>query len=208
MNHLLANSQALMRVVPLALVLLLSCFGCNRDQNGNDDQSQQLDHAVQGEAKPLTAQHDTLREDQPRFWRDEEVEEIIKSLGFDEVFVLRWNRGVVKSWTQFDSASVPETWEFDSAKTKIDLEDSAPSTESSSGQIVVAMTRKSEQVCDCRVVARVHIDGLGTVTVGEQGEIRLASSPHYFLSSDGACLSIKNGDGFVRFFEANFQSTP
>lgn len=214
MNQLLANSQARMRVVPLTLVLFLSCFGCKRDQNGNEDRSQKLDHAVPGEATPPTARHDTFSEDRPRFWRDEEIEEIIESLGFDEVFVLRWNRGAVKSWTQFDSASVPKSerpkkWEFDSAKTKIDLlGDSAQSTENSSGQIVVAMTRTSSEACDCRVAARVHIDALGNVTVGEQGEIRLATSPDFFVSDDRAYLSIKDGDELVRFFEANFLSTP
>jgi hypothetical protein len=56
------------------------------------------------DAKPAPAAASTESAAQPvrRIWLDEDVARLVKSLGYDEAYVIRWENSEIRGWVEFD----------------------------------------------------------------------------------------------------------
>src|SRR5690349_20090578 len=75
----------------------LSCGG------GKDAEIARLKTELDSAKQVVARTADTEREKtRPKLWLDEDAAESIRVLGYDDVFVLRWQRGEVEGWVEFE----------------------------------------------------------------------------------------------------------
>src|SRR4051812_2475510 len=59
-------------------------------------------------------------ESRPRLWVDDNAAKVIRSLGYEYVWLLRWQGGVVDGWVEFDEPDGPKRFPLDASRQTFD----------------------------------------------------------------------------------------
>ena len=116
----------------------LSCSG------GKDEEIARLKTELESAKQVAARAADTEREKtRPKLWLDKDVAESIRLLGYDNVFVIRWQHGEVEGWYEIDEErKAPSRYTLDSMQQPPPPKGEKREAKDVSGTIVVALRRE------------------------------------------------------------------
>ncbi len=114
----------------------LSCSG------GKDAEIARLEAELRSAKQEVARAADTEREKtRPKVWLDKDAAESIRLLGYDNVFVIRWQHGEVEGWYEIDEEEGPKQYTLDSMQQMPPPKGEKREAKDVSGTIVVALRR-------------------------------------------------------------------
>ena len=128
--------RAIWLIVACMLVTAsLSCSG------GKDAEIARLEAELRSAKQEVARAADTEREKtRPKLWLDEDAAKSITLLGYDNVYVIRYQHGEVEGWVEFDEEGVPKQISLDSRPKQGEKRAAAEQ----SGSITIALRREKK----------------------------------------------------------------
>jgi hypothetical protein len=128
---------------------------------------------------------DFAQENNPKLWLDQDAGEVVRHLGCDYVYLVRWRNGILDGWVEFDEADGPKQFPLDHSRQAFDRSSKAgrkPVAKGSKGNILVSLRQigKSDEF-DCEVIGDFtvwHEGGSGGgQTYSKKGKVKLENYP-------------------------------
>src|SRR5580765_5651542 len=121
------------------------------------------------------------RESNPKLWWDNSAAEVIKELGYDYVYVVRWRNAIADGWVEFDEADGPKRFPIDGSKRLFDQLSNTgqmPVAKGSYGNVILALRQigQSDEF-DCQVSGKYLVTtdkGVGTgISESKKAKVKL-----------------------------------
>ena len=156
------------------------------EQKGDNKEVATLKSALQA---AQTEAADFAAERRPKLWVDQDAAHVIRELGYQHVWFLRWKNGILDGWLEFDEADGPKRVALDESRQSFDQlvkVGKKPVASGSQGNILITFRQigKSDEFdCDVKVDFMVHLEsgGGGGATYSKKGKVKLEkyeATPH------------------------------